>query len=89
MDLGQPTMTLPETAIPPTVTLTIPFDSLLQAVIALSLDEKQKLFEMLQREMLRRKIDEALNTTEPPVDGETYIQQTLQRFQQAIDDRTP
>jgi hypothetical protein len=74
MDLGQPTMPLPETAIAPTVTLTIPFDALIQAVIALSPDEKQNLFEVLQQELLRRKIDEALTTTEPPVDGETYIQ---------------
>ncbi len=80
-------MTPQETAIatppPLTITLTIPFNALLQAIIALSLDEKQKLFEVLQRELLQRKIDEALTTNEPPVDGNTYIHQTLQRFQQA------
>ena len=61
---------------PPTVNLTIPFDSLLQAVVALSVEEKQKIFEVLQRELVRRKIDEALTSEEPAVDGETYIQQT-------------
>lgn len=68
---------------PPTVSLTIPFDSLLQAVTALNPNEKQALFEHLQHELLRRKIDEAIETDEPPVDGEAYIHSQLNRFKAA------
>lgn len=68
---------------PPTVNLTIPFDSLLQAVTALKPNEKQALFDHLQNELLRRKIDEAIETDEPSVDGETYIQSQLNRFKAA------
>ncbi len=34
-------------------------------------------------EEVRKKIDEAIEASTPPVDGETFIDQILQRFQQA------